>query len=399
MSASPPFRAAELWEPATRADPHGFYARVRAAGCPVRQVDPTGAPFAVVARHADVLAALHHPAIGHELHRHAPDLAPPRDPGRMGEVERINARQLIDLDPPDHTRLRRIVSPAFTTRRVARLEPWITSVVNRLVAGAGRAGTFDGVAQLADPLPVAVIADLVGVPEEDRPQFRAWSATIVSGDPESGPQATAEFAAFVDRLAARRRAQPEDDLLSVLLAREADGDGLDRDELVAMVQLLLIAGQETTVDLIANALRLLLAHPDEWQALRADPGRAALVVEEVLRFSGPVEIAPPRWAFADVPIGGGVIPAFHRVGISLWGANRDPEVFADPDAFAVDRADVHRHLAFGHGIHFCLGAGLARLEARVMLERLAQQLPALQLAPGATAASLAPNAPSLPLQA
>jgi cytochrome P450 len=219
----------------------------------------------------------------------------------------------------------------------------------------------------------------VGIPEQDRAQFRAWSAAIVSAS-EAGSSATLEFAAYIDQLAARRRAYPEDDLLSRLVALESTGDGLDRDELVAMVQLLLIAGQETTVDLIVNAIRLLLADPDQWQALRADPSLAAAVVEETLRYRGSVEIVPPRFTFRPVELAGGTIPAFERVALSLWGANRDPAVFAEPDVFDIHRADVDHHLAFGHGAHFCLGASLGRLEGRIMLERIAEQLPTLRLA-------------------
>ncbi|WP_051759992.1 cytochrome P450 [Herbidospora cretacea] len=363
------FGLSELWEPDTRRDPHAFYARVRAAGRPVPQVDPAGHRFWVVARHADVRAGLQHPDIGHQLPGH-----PPGD----GEAGRIAARQLISLDPPDHTRLRGLVSRAFTARTAARLEPWITEVADRLVARARELGSFDGVADLADPLPVNVIAQLVGVPEDDRPMFRAWSATIVSGSDRDGT-ATLAFAAYVDDLAARRRADPADDLLSELVALEAEGDALDRDELVAMIQLLLIAGQETTVDVVVNGIRLLLTHPEQWRDLRDDPALAGAVVEETLRFRGPVEIVPPRFAFRDLDLAGGVIPARERVALSLWGANRDPEVFAHPDVFDVHRTDVHRHLAFGHGIHFCLGAALGRLEARIMLGRVARELGTLRL--------------------
>ncbi len=371
------FGESELWDPVTRLDPHQFYARARQAGRPIPQIDPAGNRFWVVARHSDVLKGLQHPRIGHEVHRHQPGSRPPRQ--YLGEAERISARQLIDLDPPDHTRLRRLVSTAFTARTVARLEPWIAGLADRLVLRARTLGRFDGVTDLADPVPVNVIAELVGIPEQDRPQFRAWSAAIVSASPE-GPAATVEFAHYIDELAARRRAAPEDDLLSALVALEATGDSLDRDELVAMVQLLLIAGQETTVDLIVNGIRLLLTHPEQWDAVRDDPSLAAAVVEETLRFRGPVEIVPPRFAFEDVELGGGVIPAFERVALSLWGANRDPDVFEDPNRFDIHRADVRRHIAFGHGIHFCLGAPLGRLEGRLMFERIARPLPDLELA-------------------
>ncbi|SIR32689.1 cytochrome P450 family protein [Micromonospora avicenniae] len=372
------FDVSELWDPTVRRNPHEFYDRVRAAGRPVLQVDPAGNRLWVVAGHADVLTGLRHPAIGHEVHRHCPVTHQPAlNP--QDEVARIETRQLINLDPPDHTRLRGLVSGGFTARAVARLEPWITALADRLVANARRLGRIDGVADLADPVPVNVIAELVGVPEPDRWQFRAWSAAIVSASPD-GPTATVEFAAYLDDLAARRRADPADDLMSELVALEDQAERLDRDELVALVQLLLIAGQETTVDLIVNGIRLLLTHPPQWQALREQPALAAAVVEETLRFRGPVEIVPPRFAFRDIEIGGGRIPAYDRVGLSLWGANRDPTVFDRPHEFDIHRADVGKHIAFGYGIHFCLGAHLARLESRIMFERIAQQLPDLRLA-------------------
>ncbi|MET7752639.1 cytochrome P450 [Micromonospora sp. NPDC005367] len=372
------FAVSELWDPAVRDDPHEFYDRVREAGRPVLQVDPAGNRLWVVAGHADVLTGLRHPAIGHEVHRHCPVPHRPA-PNHQDEVARIEARQLINLDPPDHTRLRGLVSGGFTARAVARLEPWIDALAGRLVANARRLGRIDAVADLADPVPVNVIAELVGVPEPDRWRFRAWSAAIVSAGPD-GPAATVEFAAYLDDLAARRRADPADDLMSELVAMEDQAERLDRDELVALVQLLLIAGQETTVDLIVNGIRLLLTHPPQWQALREQPALAAAVVEETLRFRGPVEIVPPRFAFRDIEIGGGRIPAYDRVGLSLWGANRDPAVFDRPHEFDIHRADVRKHIAFGYGIHFCLGAHLARLESRIMFERIAQELPDLRLA-------------------
>lgn len=371
------FGMSELWDPAVRRDPHAFYDRVRDSGRPVLQIDPAGNRLWVVAGHADVLTGLRHPEIGHEVHRHCPGM---RQPARhhLPEVARIEARQLINLDPPDHTRLRGLVSGGFTARAVARLEPWIADLADRLVADARRRGRIDAVTHLADPVPVNVIAELVGVPEPDRPRFRAWSAAIVSASMD-GPAATLEFGAYLDGLAARRRAVPEDDLMSELVTM-AEDDQLDRDELVALVQLLLIAGQETTVDLIVNGIRLLLTHPEQWRALRDDPSLADAVVEETLRFRGPVEIVPPRFAFRDIELGGGRIPAFDRVGLSLWGANRDPAVFDRPHLFDIHRSDVRRHIAFGHGIHFCLGAHLARLEGRIMFERVARQLPDLRLA-------------------
>jgi len=370
------FAESELWSDAARLDRPAFYARVRAAEGPVPQIDPnSGRRFWVVARHADVRAGLHHPDIGHEICRHRPvGGAPPSS----GAADRLDARQLICLDPPDHTRLRGLVNAAFTARTVARLESRIEAVVDRLVATVHKRGVIDGVRELAHPLPVKVIADLIGIPAADRDRFRGWSATMIAGGPEWGPAAV-EFAAYLDELAARRRADPAEDLLSDLVAVQLDGDRLDRDDLVATIQLLLVAGQETTADLVANGILALLTHPEQWQLLKDEPSLAAAAVEEIARYDGPVEIAPPRYAFRDIALAGGVVPAFDVVALSILGANRDPEVFADPDVFDLTRSDVKGHLAFGHGIHFCLGAQLARLQGRIVFEKIAQQLPDLRL--------------------
>nr|WP_231134524.1 cytochrome P450 [Motilibacter deserti] len=261
---------------------------------------------------------------------------------------------------------------------VAGLEPAIRELVDRLLADVRARGSADGVRDLADPVPVNVIAQLVGVPERDRARFRQCSAAIVSGGPDN-PEATVALGRYVDELAARRRADPQDDLLSALVAQETTGDALDRSELVAMVVLLLVARQETTVDVVVNGLAALLPHPEQWEALRADPSLAAAVVEETVRYDGPVEIAPPRHALTDVELGGGVIPALDLVALSILGADHDPEVFADPERFDIFRPHVRHHIGFGSGIHFCLGAPLARLEARVVFEQVAEQLPGLAL--------------------
>jgi cytochrome P450 len=255
-----------------------------------------------------------------------------------------------------------LISRAFTPRAVAALEPRIAALADRLI---DEAPDEVGAAYFAEPVPVAVIAELIGVPPEDRVTFRGWSRAIMSGDPELRDAATFAFAAYVDDLAERAR----DGLIAELVPV------LSRDELVATIQLLLIAGQETAVYVIAHGLRALLDRPDQWQALCDDPSLAAAAVEEVVRFDGPVEIAPPRFALRPV----GPIPRGEKVGLAVLGANRDPEAFEDPDAFDILRPDVGHHLGFGHGIHYCLGAGLGRLEGRVVFRRLAERLPGLQL--------------------
>jgi len=308
---------------------------VREAQAPVLQVDPhTGERFWLFARHADVLAGLQHPALGHGR------------PTPVTRYDRIDALQLINLDPPDHTRLRKLVSRAFTPRTVAALEPRIEAMADEL--------------EDASELPVAVIAELIGVPVGERERFRSWSNAIMSG--AGREDAIVAFTDYVDALADERRARPQDDLISALAAIEE----LTRDELVAMIQLLLIAGQETAVYVIRHGLEALRAG-GQWDLLCEDPSLAAAAVEEVVRFDGPVEIAPPRIALRDL----GPIARGDKVGLAICGANRDPEVFTAPDTFDIRRPDLGRHIGFGHGIHFCLGAGLGRLEARVVFQRLA----------------------------
>jgi cytochrome P450 len=297
-----------------------------------------------------VLEGLHHPDLGHQIEAPAP----------ASWIERLDRLQLINLDPPDHTRLRGLISRAFTPRAVAELEPRIAALADRLI---DEAPDEVGAAYFAEPVPVAVIADLIGVPPADRATFRAWSRGIMSGDPGLRDAATLEFATYI------RDLRCDDGLIATLAPL------LERDELVATIQLLLIAGQETAVYLIAHGLRALLSHPEQWQALCDDPSLAAAAVEEVVRFDGPVEIAPPRLALRPL----GAIPRGEKVGLAVLGANRDPEAFEDPGAFDIRRADARRHLGFGHGIHFCLGAGLGRLEGRVVFRRLAERLPRLQL--------------------
>jgi cytochrome P450 len=371
------FQRSELWSADTRRDREFFYAKVRAAGEPVLQIEPgSGRRLWVLARHADVVAGLRNPAIGHQVDKHVSE---DHNSRRFVSTDPASALQLISLDPPEHTRLRKLVSSAFTPRTVAQLEPWIGGLVDNLLDGLDPASPIDGVADLANPVPVAVIAELIGVPDSERPQFRAWSAEIIAGGPFGGA-ATEAFAHYIDELASRRSLHPEDDLISSLVALEDQDDGLTRDELIATVLLLLVAGQETTVDVIANGILALLTHPEQWRELIQEPSLAGPAVEEIVRFDGPVEIAPPRFALTDLPIGGGTIPAFDTVALSIFGANHDPDVFASPDTFDIHRSDVGRHVSFGHGAHFCLGAPLGRLEARIMFERLAARFPDLELA-------------------
>lgn len=362
-----------IWDVAARGDSHAMWARMREADPVHETVGPiTGNRIWLVTRYADCEDVIRHPAIGKE----------PAKAGLSDEVfagDQLLSRSMISVDPPDHTRLRRLVNKAFTPRVVAALEPRIRELVDGMLDGADRDGHLEVIADLAFPLPVTVIAELLGIPVEDRERFRTWSRALLAPavDPAAAKEAALAFTGYIDALAAQRRAEPEDDLLSRLVAAEDEGDHLDRSELLGMVLLLLVAGHETTVNLIGNGVLALLDHPAAWRELVDDPSLAPALVEEVLRYDGPVEVAPLRFTYEDVSVGDVTIPRGAMVAPVLLAANRDPARFEDPATFDL-RRKAH-HLAFGHGIHFCLGAPLARLEGAIVFEQLARRFPSMTL--------------------
>jgi cytochrome P450 len=330
-------------------------------------------------RYADVQRALRDPDLGRQLDRLPDEIA---DRYRRWEFDPLAMvrRNVFNLDPPDHTRLRRLITPAFGARTVAAVERRVRQVVGELVDAMPAAGEVDVIAELALPLPVVVVAELVGFPIDDRARLRAWSDEMLrSRDPARVRRAGAEFVAYVTGKVDERRAHPGDDLLSRLIrAQEADG-AISPAELVATVFQLLLAGDETTVNLIGNAVLELLQHPDQLARLRARPELIDSAVEEAIRFNGPVGHSRPLYALSDVEIGGVVIPRGDTVVPVLLAANRDPAVFARPDDFDIGR-DPNRHLGFGHGIHFCLGAALARWQARAAIGAFVRRYPEMALA-------------------
>ena len=301
------------------------------------------------------------------------------------EITSAIDRHLLASDPPDHGRLRRLVSAAFTRRRSELLAPRIQQLTDDLLdalPGHGP-GPVDLITEFAYPLPITVICELIGIPERDRGQFRGWTGPLVGGRMAGFQAYSAALTAFVgylrDLLADKRR-NPADDLLSALLAVRDEGDRLSEDELTSMVFLLLIAGHETTVNLIANGARALLTHPDQLAALRDEPDRLGAAVEELLRFDGPLQSALPLQAAAELELGGRRISAGETVVISLLAANRDRSRLPDADQLDLLRPETTANLAFGHGIHYCLGAPLARLEGRIALGSLITRFPKLRLA-------------------
>jgi cytochrome P450 len=287
---------------------------------------------------------------------------------------------MLNSDPPDHTRLRRLVGKAFTPRRIEQLRPRVEEISDELLDTLAGRTEFDLIDSFAFPLPTTVICELLGIPPADRESFRVWSNTLVS---TSGAQETREastaMAAYLVTLMADKRTNPADDMLTALLHARDNEDKLTENELISMVFLLLVAGHETTVNLIGNGMLALLGNPDQLAALRADFSLLPRAVEEFLRYEGPVNLTTLRYTTGPVRIGNVTVPAGEFVLVALSSANRDPEQFDDADRLDVTRSPGG-HLAFGHGIHFCLGAPLARLEGEVAFEQLLRRFPDLRLA-------------------
>ncbi|MFB7864161.1 cytochrome P450 [Streptomyces sp. NPDC056069] len=358
------------------ADPYPYYAKLREAGPVHEVVTPDGMPAWLVVGYEEGRAALADQRLSKSFS--AFDLPLPE--------EEIIGPHLLIVDPPDHTRLRKLVTGEFTGRRVEALRPRVQQLTDELLDAMAPAGRADLVDSFAFPLPVTVICELLGVPAADRDRFRVWSNELVA---PTGPEAEQEaavvaFGAYLDELIEDKRAYgPADDLLSALIATRAeDGDRLSLPELRALAYLLLIAGHETTVNLIANTVRALLDHPEQLAALRADFGLIDGAIEEGLRYDGPVENATLRFAREAFVLGGTEIPAGGIVLVALASGARDPGRFPEPDRFDI-RRDPRGHLAFGHGIHYCLGAPLARLEGKTAIASLLRRFPRLELDPEA----------------
>jgi hypothetical protein len=388
-----PWLLAFILVPRVRRRPHWQYRLVRTVD-PVHQ-----SPFGlwVLSRHADVVATLRSPHMGSNEDEADMSVLTPgplkpfirrqseaRVEGRFTEVL---GETMLFRDPPDHTRLRSLVSKAFTPRRVERLENRVRELVDELLDAASRRHYLELMHEFAYPLPARVICELLGVPKDDEQFIVAQAPALGTGlDPapmrtpasvEAANAATEALIEYLGGLIAERRRNPRDDMLSALLAAEDGGDSLSHDELVSTFLLLLVAGHETTANLIGNGVLALLRHPDQLARLRADPELDRSAVEELMRFDGPIQIVE-RITLEPVVIGGHEIPA-RRIVIGLTAAaNRDPAVFPDPDRLDLGRTP-NPHVGFGGGAHFCLGAALARLEGRIAIATLVRRFPDLRL--------------------
>lgn len=380
----------QLYAPAGRANPHPVYARMRREQ-PLYHFDSMniGAPVWIATRYDDCVSLLRDTRLFKDDARLTP-LLRERYAALVSPVTSMN-RHLLRMDPPDHTRLRALVQKGFSSQIVDGLRPRIQAIIDDLIDGAVAAGGMDLIADFAVPLPVTVIAEMLGIPAEDRSRFRAWSQLLVStpNTPENlaRKHATlAEFAAYLHALVGSRRTEPQGDLVSALVAASEEDDRLESSELISTIFLLLIAGHETTVNLIGNGMLALLQHPEQRRRLVEEPALIGSAIEEMLRFDGPVENATVRWSAEEIEIRGTRIPAGEIVLPSLLAANRDPEQFPEPDTFDIARTP-NRHIAFGFGIHYCLGAHLARVEGALAVRALLDRLPGLALATGADALS------------
>ncbi|HET7573393.1 MAG TPA: cytochrome P450 [Gaiellaceae bacterium] len=385
MAASePPY---DLYSDAFRADTYATFARMREHDPVLRQPGLDGeSPIWFVTRYDDAEAVL----LDDERFVRDPRLALPPErfaayDSALPEAFAFVDSHMLNRDGDDHRRLRRLVSKAFTPRMIERLRPRIQELADELVDAVAADGEMELVSAFAFPLPITVIAELLGVPAADRDRFREWSGwmvspTLAAAELQQAGAAMGEFSRYLLDLFDERRRRPGEDLVSALVAVEDGGDTLSTQELCSMVALLIVAGHETTVSLIGNATLALLTHPEQRAALERDPALLPRAVEELIRYDGPVERTLTRWAAVDVELRGRTIRRGEPVIVVLGAADRDPERFADPDRLDLAAERPARHLGFGRGSHFCLGAPLARLEAEIALATLFRRLPGLRLA-------------------
>ncbi|MER6736097.1 cytochrome P450 [Streptomyces puniciscabiei] len=363
---------------ANRADPYPIYEELRKT--PVLHEED--GPY-IISSYYDIEALLHDPRISSD----AANLAAAGDDELSGPEATGLPPSFIRLDPPEHDRLRRIANGSFgpphRPRRIEDMRGELGEIVTGLIDGFGDVRQIDLVDQFAYPFPVTVICRLLGVPREDEPRFRAWVDPIVAGlDPDTRTSAESERAAqearlqlgmYLNGLVEQRAREPRDDMLSDLVNSKGPDGAMTTMEVLSTAVLLLIAGHETTVNLITNGMLTLLRHPDVLRRLRDDPGLAVRIVEELLRYEPPVQLVPQRTCITDIEVRGVTIPKGSRIWLVLAAGNRDPERFTDPDRFDPDRQDI-QHLGFGSGIHSCFGAPLARIEAQIALSELARRL-------------------------
>ncbi|MCZ0987891.1 cytochrome P450 [Streptomyces diastatochromogenes] len=377
--------AFDPWDPYFLADPYPAYAELRAKGR-VHYYEPTNQWL--VPRHADVSALLRDRRLGRTYqHRFThEDFGRTAPPAAHEPFHTLNDHGMLDLEPPDHTRIRRLVSKAFTPRTVEQLKPYVAKLAGELVDRLVAAGGGDLLTDVAEPLPVAVIAEMLGIPESDRAPLRPWSADIC-GMYELNPsqetaakavRASVEFSDYLRELIAQRRKEPGDDLISGLIAAHDEGDRLTEQEMISTAVLLLNAGHEATVNATVNGWWSLFRNPDQLAALRADHSLVPSAIEELMRYDTPLQLFE-RWVLDEIEIDGTTIPSGAEIAMLFGSANHDPEVFQAPDQLDLTRKD-NPHISFSAGIHYCIGAPLARIELAASMTALLEKAPTLALA-------------------
>ena len=377
----------DLLSKETKRDPLAFAARLREQGPLLPFVAPLGAGAWMTTTHEDAIAVLKDPRfVKDSLKFGLPEQGQASTDERDDTYfKRLLAfrRDMLSVDPPDHTRLRGLVSKAFTPRMIERLRPRIQQIADELLDAVQPSGGMDLIADFAFPLPITVISEMLGIPVEDRMQFRAWSQTIIANSVGAQPQealaALEAFAQYIRTFLAAKRVHPADDLASGLVQAEEGGDQLHENELISTIFLLIVAGHETTVNLIGNGMLALLQHPAQMEMLRQDSSLLPSAIEELLRYTAPVTLSTPRWANEDIVLHDQVIRKGEMVFVSLVAADIDQHQFTDPQVLDITRRE-NQHLAFGKGIHYCLGAPLARLEGQIAINTLLHRLPNLRLA-------------------
>ena len=366
-------------------NPYPFYAQLREQA-PLARFTWNGKEMWLASAYDDVVAILKDPRFTLDMQKIEPMAGKQSPDGESAPryVPLASSRHLLNTDPPDHTRLRTLVSKAFTPRIIEQLRPRIQQIMDELLDVVQDRGEMDLMADIAIPLPITVISELLGIPVADRKPFRAWTQTIVQSQGaasglEAGIAAEEAFIGYIKTLIAQKRVHPDDDLTSSLVHAEEQGDVLSENELISMIFLLITAGHETTVNLIGNGMLALFEHPEQMNLLRADPTMLSSAIEELLRYTSPVTLSAPRWATQDVTLHGHTISKGEMIRCALLSANIDPQQFSDPTALNILRKE-NQHLAFGKGVHFCLGAPLARLEGQIAIGTLLHRLPRLRLA-------------------
>jgi len=364
--------------PQFRSNPYPFYARLRKEHPVIQVVTPDGHLAWLITRYDDALNALKDKRLSKDIANLGEK--PPWVPKYFEPL----ARNMLDLDDPDHARLRTLVHKAFTPKLIETLRASIETLSEELIESAKPRGRMDLIAEFALPLPVAVISQMLGIPKREQDKFHRWSNAIVASQSSKFGALKAipsvlSFLRYIRRLVRLRQVHPEDDLTTAMVQAEEAGDRMNADEMLAMIFLLLIAGHETTVNLIGNGMLALFTHPEQMEKLLGDSSLLASAVEEMLRFDSPVEMATERYTTEDVEFSGTTIPAGARVHVVIASANRDEQQFERADQFDITRPN-NRHLSFGMGTHYCLGAPLARLEGQIAITALLKHMPKLCLA-------------------